>query len=428
VSIIVIFLPENILQSKVQFKKIKKSKLTHFQTSPEVLAILQKAMNALKKRDYNEAEYLVKQALKKHPKYIKSLSFLAYLKFRGADYNEAIRLSQKALKYDSTNKMARMTLGLSHFQQQNISKARKIFLKVIEQYPGDWKAHYQLGLIMRMRDELEQAEKYFIKCIEIKPDIIVCHSELAYTYSQMGKVKQAFNTLSAVLNEHPHRIDAYLSLANIVNITGQHKLPTIEILKQGITFNADSHELIIMLANMLQSIGNDKEADKYRKMALSVSADIKGSPDALAYQLKQQGELLKSADVLQRILDKDPDNLFANYHLGTIYRRLGKPEACPEPYLRILSKSPENFLAIQALGLCYLRGRKYQQAFKYLNKSVDMKPSHIGACINLGLFHQINGDIAAAIERLSICKKLEGTSSKLRRSIRKRIRELRTEL
>ena len=121
-----VFLSEN-LHSKIKFRKVRKNKLTHFQTSPEVLSILQKAINALKRTDYNEAEYLVKQALRKHPKYIKSLSFLAYLKFRGSDYSEAIRLAKKVLKYDSTNKMSRMTLGLSHFQQQNISKAHKIF-------------------------------------------------------------------------------------------------------------------------------------------------------------------------------------------------------------------------------------------------------------------------------------------------------------
>ncbi len=414
--------------SAFDYKKQKQyKKFTAFQTSSEVLGLLDEALKYMKRGWTGQAKATLRKALEIHPNYVKTLSFYAYIEFLNGNNDQAIVIAEKILKIQESNKMANMTIALAKLNQQYIPEARRIFNYLAKIYPKDWKPHYQLGIINRMEEKLPEAIKSFDHCIYLSYESMACHNELALTYSLQGRVERAYRTLADVLNTHPHHIPSYVTLTNIVNQTGRYRHHTYELLRQGIVFNRNSRELYIVMADLLRGMGKFKASNDYRRKALTLAPTGANNAEVRGYRLKKMGKLEESAVVFEKLLTKEPGNIFAHYHLATIYRKKGNVESCIDHYKTILKDVPDHFLSVQGLGLCYLKGRHMVEAHRFLLQSVQMKPKHVDACTNLGVFYQVYGQNTKAVERLTKCLDIQDINERKRLAIKQRIVELRSD-
>lgn len=404
-------------------KKTRQKQRTPFQTTQDVIGILDKAIKAMKKNKLDKADNLIKQALLIHPNYLKSLGFQAFIEFQRNHFTKAISLAEQITEQDKANKLANMTIGLAKMKLGEHELAKEKFEYILTKYPDDWKSYFQLGIIERIKENYPLAIKHFKKCIRIKYDALGCYNEISTSYALNGQVDKAFKAARLILNREPYHVPSYVTLTDIVVRYNKHKTAAVALLKQGIAFNSTSQEIHMMLSRILTQLGRHQEAEKYRIIARKLHRQYSSNVETTAYYLKQDGKNHEALGKLKEILAENPDDTFANYHAATIYRKLADRDNCVKHYQRILTKESSHFLANQGLGLCFLRAKEMTKAQHYLEKSLQLRPKNVNACINLGIFYQINSNHSNAIKTLKLCKSLTH-KKKLRKSIENRISAL----
>jgi Tfp pilus assembly protein PilF len=111
-----------------------------------------------------------------------------------------------------------------------------------------------------------------------------------------------------------------------------------------------------------------------------------------------QGEVLKSIQAYQKVIDLDPNHMEAHNNLGIIYQEIGKPESALSAYQKAIEINPRYEKALNNMGIIfYLRGEdeKAMEAFK---KVLSINPNHIGSHIHLGTLYKRKGQMEKGIE------------------------------
>ena len=86
---------------------------------------------------------------------------------------------------------------------------------------------------------------------------------------------------------------------------------------------------------------------------------------------------------LLKILDVEPDNIFAKCLLGKIYFLTGKRNLAIGIYREILIKNPQNYIALNNLGILLVNQRSYEAGIKELQKAYDLaKLNYIAENLN----------------------------------------------
>lgn len=141
-------------------------------------------------------------------------------------------------------------------------------------------------------------------------------------------------------------------------------------------------------------------------------------------------ELKEAREILEEILQEDPDNGDALYNLGMIYTELDNPEKAvktlqrcvesghdtanvyvalgyaysklgnqnkaKELFLSALELEPDNPYALRNLGALYGKEANYESAVRYLERSFSFNPSDVNTAYGLGMCYFNLGDLANA--------------------------------
>ena len=159
--------------------------------------------------------------------------------------------------------------------------------------------------------------------------------------------------------------------------------------------------LLLMIAFSAKITGSEAFAESY---SARVSKDY-----TMIEKLIEKGKYKDALEKVNRILDKNPNDLNARVYLGSIYSVQFKLDAAKREYLKILREDPDNAAAHNGLGLVYYRKTAssdvevrnkipelLNQALKEFSKAIEYAPSFYQAYNNAGkiLFEQ--GRIAEA--------------------------------
>jgi len=101
---------------------------------------------------------------------------------------------------------------------------------------------------------------------------------------------------------------------------------------------------------------------------------------------------------LQKIAEKNPDNVIAHHKLGLVYRQAGRIEeaiAHLERAVEIDDQSVESFIN---LGAIYFDQGDVDRALKLNEKALFIAPDMPEAHVNIGLIRHQQGDAAAAVK------------------------------
>ena len=132
--------------------------------------------------------------------------------------------------------------------------------------------------------------------------------------------------------------------------------------------------------------------DEYRE-ALTASADLAASQDALARLELQLGQIQAAQRAFERALAIDPNSLPALVNLADLRRAQGGEREAGELLLRALAAAPDSGTANVAYGLHLVRLRRYEDAMEPLSKATntpDAQPRflHIYAVAQDSLGHR----------------------------------------
>jgi len=105
----------------------------------------------------------------------------------------------------------------------------------------------------------------------------------------------------------------------------------------------------------------------------------------------------EARDYANRSLGLDQECAEAHTSLGFAYQHSGQPTDAQREYRIAIQIDPEEWMAHSYLGALLARGGNFRYAQEHLEKSVGLRPGHVGAADNLYLVHMRLGDTEAAI-------------------------------
>jgi adenylate cyclase len=105
----------------------------------------------------------------------------------------------------------------------------------------------------------------------------------------------------------------------------------------------------------------------------------------------------EARDYANRSLGLDQECAEAHTSLGFAYQHSGQPTDAQREYRIAIQIDPEEWMAHSYLGALLARGGNFRYAQEHLERSVGLRPGHVGAADNLYLVHMRLGDTEAAI-------------------------------
>lgn len=109
----------------------------------------------------------------------------------------------------------------------------------------------------------------------------------------------------------------------------------------------------------------------------------------------------------RQILDHEPNNALAHYHLGFAYGMVGDRTAEKGEYLRAIGLGLSQWDLLLNLGLAYLEDGEHEEALRALRGAATAAPDRPEAHFNLALAYESLGMRVAALQEISTSLRLD---------------------
>lgn len=104
----------------------------------------------------------------------------------------------------------------------------------------------------------------------------------------------------------------------------------------------------------------------------------------IARQRHRSGDIAGAEVIYRQILDTQPGNLQALFHLGTAYQQRGLFKESIELLAKAVQLKPDFVPTLNALGVSLARDHQYEAAADAFQRALDQRPDLPDLHINLG--------------------------------------------
>jgi len=119
----------------------------------------------------------------------------------------------------------------------------------------------------------------------------------------------------------------------------------------------------------------------------------------------------------RKILDSNPNNALARYHLGFAYGMVGRRTAEKHEYLRAVGLGLKQWDLFLNLGLAYLEGGEVKPAVDALRTAATIAPGRPEVHFNLGLGYERSGMLVAALHEILASLRLDPNQADARNAL-----------
>jgi tetratricopeptide (TPR) repeat protein len=282
-------------------------------------------------------------------------------------------------------------------EQERFPEAERALRRILESRPGDTEAIYYLGRVYLETDRLSLAVDYMERMADRHEGSSRIHQGLGEAYAvaaleasvfrQLGLARDARSSLERAVRLDPRNLEARISLFEFYrhapSVVGggmdraRRQLEQIRRLDP-----ARGHELS---GHLLRDEGDEQGAIAAYRKALAVdpaSARVRLSLVLALIETRRFGEAF---EVIDGMLERDPDHMSALYQLGRNAalsgKRLDEGERALRRYLRErpLRSQPSHAWAHYRLGMIQKRQGELATARYSLRRALSMDPDLEGA-------------------------------------------------
>ena len=165
--------------------------------------------------NWAEAERLLRELLRQHPRDVNALRLLATCSAHAGRFREAERLLSRALADAPDYAEARVDLGRLFKEQHRLAESIEQFEKAIELEPGNFQAHFLLGSVLAPAARTEDAIAAYRKVLALRPRHAGAWLGLGHTLKTVGQQAEAIEAYRECIRLRPGNGEIYWSLANL---------------------------------------------------------------------------------------------------------------------------------------------------------------------------------------------------------------------
>ena len=161
----------------------------------------EKALELCNRHEFNKAEVIINDIIKRCPIHADAHRTLAQIKMEQGKLDLAFDSNIESLRIDPTNLYSLLLMGNICVKQGNISLADEYYNKVLEYHPEDLLALNNLAANYLSRKEYEKAEDMFRKIIDKNDSYLNSYYGLAVACHNQRKSREAFDICVAGLKK-----------------------------------------------------------------------------------------------------------------------------------------------------------------------------------------------------------------------------------
>lgn len=282
---------------------------------------------------------------------------------------QAVAFLQAFVERNPMARDVKLQLARALVGEKRYDEARQIFNQMLQGFPDNPDVVYPVALLALQQNDLAVAEAQFKHLLTLSiPDKSLAYYYLAQIAEEKGKTDEAID-LYAKVESGDQLVQARMRGTQL--LAGQGKLDE---------------------ARKLLSEANAVSAEQSLQLAIAEAALLRKAKQPQA-----------AFDLLDALLEKQPDNPELLYETALLAERLDQMEIMERRLRRLIELQPENGQAYNALGYSFAdRGIQLTEARELIEKAQALMPNDTFILDSLGWVLYRQGDLPgglAALER-----------------------------
>jgi len=403
----------------------------------EVRKLMEKAQNAFKEGEFEEALRLYQTLAKDAPKLPNAHIGQGDSSAKLGDYPNAIPAFQRALQLiTELPQVQRIAFGptvqaklaTAYHRNKQLDEADALYQAAVK--GAGEKAHVSwyiaLGQIETERGNLEKARRYYIAAVQLHPDTTAVYNNLGHVLLKLNRIDEADAVFRETLTLDKTLASAAFGRGQVAAKRGQFDVAR-RFYEQAIQNNPHEPIFYKALADGLEQLGNIEASKKtrlrfrqtlaevYRHQAQQYIEKQQGKPALellqkalntdenyipalkdLAYVQMQMNDLQSSKQTYQRVLKLEPISRQALLHLGRIEAKLGNSVEAESHLLTLITHEPDFMDTYSQLANLRMTSRNLVGAETALTMGIQHQPAWAPGYLWRGKIYQKRGESTEA--------------------------------
>ncbi len=362
---------------------------------------------AIERGDLFEAENLARQLAEMEPDQLRGLLGLATVYEQKNDYDAAEDIVRRGLERFPDHFLLYMRLAQIERQRGDRAAEIAVYREVLRSHPGHYGILQRLGQTQLEANDLEGAMATFEEIVATYPDDVNSLRRLASLEFSAGRYEAAADRLEAVLARQPDQPELAFALGQIRRAAGDSK-GAFEAFERIQPQHPNYLDARVQIAALLESEERYEEAlaeiDRLRSRQPNRQLDFHAA--ALRVQL---GDLDGGIAILEQLLDGSDEDLDVYYQLGVHYGTAGEVDKSLEAMQRVLEIDSDNAAALNFIGYSWAeRGENLEEAERLIRRAIELSPEDGYITDSLGwVYYKMAEDLIEASRKDEALRMLE---------------------
>lgn len=263
--------------------------------------------------------------------------------------------------------------GISLIHNSKNAKALQILNEISSSDPDNPFIHYYLGTLKDAESQRDEALNFYHKAIQLKPDFAEVYIKIGSVYEKLGQHEKAIENYKNALKVKLFP-EAYYSLGLLYERIGK----------------------------------TDDAIESYKNYISTKPEYAYRGYSRLSVLYRTSGRFKEAMESAQKVLEKFPEDIDANYTLSFSAEKLGEIDKAVDGYLKLMKidqkRTSEYYgYAVNAL----MKAEKYQKIVEISKEFTRNLPTNSSGWLNLGTAYLKMEDFQNAVDALSTGAKIE---------------------
>jgi len=272
----------------------------------------------------------------------------------------------------SPGDLKRKRLGLIYLRYGKLNKSIEELKSIVSAWPDDQEARYYLGAALEENGDLAEAYENFDLLNADSGYFINARMHMAYILEKQERPDEAISLVKETINHKRDNPRLYLMLTSLYEIKEEY-LNAVDILKEGIRYNARNTDLFYRLGVVLDKLKRNEECLEQMEMVIKIDPQHADALNYIGYTYAVEGiHLDRALELIERAIKYRPDSGYIIDSLGWVYFRKGQYDKALEELKRAIVLSPEDPTIHEHLGDVYFKKKDYGKALQIYEKALSL--------------------------------------------------------
>lgn len=345
--------------------------------NPKLIALLKKGYNYQRQGNLAAAEKNYLRVLKHDKRNAVALNLMGVVCIFKSDHDTAVRYLQKALSVNPNDAETHLNLGLAFMAMRRVSSAQSEFERSLKIKPDQPVAWYNLGNAMASSGRHDQAIACFESALALNPNYVDCLNNLSVSLKESGRLEHALQVIDIAIGIDPARSTLFDNKGTIFLRDARYE-EAREAFEQAIRLGGNIASKL-NLSTALKQMGDELAAAEILNSVLKEDERNPEAHNQLGILLVQMGDTAQAARHFRRALELFPNHAVSFYELSKLTdQRLTESDvATIQTLLKNAQQSDSSKASLYfALAFEFEKREKFETSFDYLLKGQRIKATH----------------------------------------------------